>query len=122
MMDIEAIREFLLSFEFVTEETPFGPDTLVYKVAGKIFAIMPLNEEKLRMSLKNTPEKNLELRAEYDGIQGAFHMNKVHWNMLLFEFGLKISLVKQLISESYHIVYDSHTKKIKEQFPISKNV
>jgi predicted DNA-binding protein (MmcQ/YjbR family) len=120
-MDIERIREYVLSYEHVTEETPFGPQTLVYKVAGKIFAILPLDENPMRFSLKNTPEKNIELRAEYEGIQGAFHMNKTHWNMLLFEFGLKSALVKELISESYQLVYDSHTKKIKEQFPLSKN-
>jgi predicted DNA-binding protein (MmcQ/YjbR family) len=120
-MDIETIREYLLSFEHVTEETPFGPDALVYKVAGKMFALLPIEYEALRISLKNTPEKNIELRAEFDGIQGAYHMNKVHWNMLLFEYGFKTALVKELISESYQLVYDSHTKKIKEQFPLSKN-
>ncbi len=117
-MDIESLRDLLLGYEHVTEETPFGPDTLVYKIGGKIFAILPINNESMRFALKNTPEKNIELRAEFEGIQGAFHMNKKHWNMLMFEHGLKMSLVKELISESYLLVYSSLPKKIKEQYPI----
>jgi predicted DNA-binding protein (MmcQ/YjbR family) len=120
-MDIETLREYLLTFEHVSEETPFGPDTLVYKVAGKIFVIMPIESETLRIALKNTPEKNIDLRADFEGIVGAYHMNKTHWNTLTLDL-VKNCLVKELISESYQLVYDSHTKKIKEQFPLSKNV
>ena len=121
-MDVELLRELLLSFQHVSEETPFGPDTLVYKVCGKIFAILPLDSQPMRFALKNTPEKNLELRAEFEGIQGAFHMNKVHWNMLLFEFGLKTALVKTLISESYQLVYSALPKKTREQYPLTLHV
>lgn len=115
-MNIEILRDYCLSLPKITEETPFGPDTLVFKIMGKIFAIIPLDNEDCIISLKNTPDKNQELRAEYAFIQGAFHMNKTHWNMVLINNTVKSSLVKSLISESYDLVFNSLSKKLKEEF------
>lgn len=103
-MDIELIRAYCLAKKGVSEELPFGPDALVFKVMGKMFALMPLNAEDLRISLKNTPDNNLELRAQYPAIQGAFHMNKKHWNMVIMSLGIPSKLVFELIDESYNLV------------------
>ena len=114
-MDIESFREYCLSKKGVTEELPFGPDTLVFKVMGKMFALTGLNNERLKISLKNTPEKNEELRAEYDCIVGAYHMNKLHWNTVTVDGRVKDNILKEWISESYEIVVKSLTKKIQEE-------
>lgn len=111
-MNIEEIRDFCLNFKGVTEEMPFGPETVVFKVMGKMFMLMPLDVEDLRICIKNTPEKNYELRGEYTNIFGAFHMNKSHWNTLIIDFNTKNDLVKLLITESYDLVVKGLTKKL----------
>jgi predicted DNA-binding protein (MmcQ/YjbR family) len=114
-MDLEQFREYCISKKGVTEELPFGPETLVFKVMGKMFALTSLDIPEIRISLKNTPEKNIELRAEYPFIQGAYHMNKIHWNMIMIDFGVKTQLLKELIDESYNLVVKSLPKKIQEE-------
>jgi predicted DNA-binding protein (MmcQ/YjbR family) len=114
-MNLEEIRDYCLSFKGVTEELPFGPDTVVFKVMGKMFMLMPLDTEDVRICVKNTPEKNIELRGEYDNIEGAFHMNKTHWNNLIVNFFTKRELVKLLISESYELVVKGLTKKLQAE-------
>lgn len=112
-MDFEAIRDYCITKKGVTEELPFGPDTLVFKVMGKMFALLPLENSDLRISLKNTPDKNQELRAQHPGIQGAYHMSKVHWNMVLMNMGVPSKLLYELIDESYELVVSGLTKKLK---------
>ncbi|MFC3809642.1 MmcQ/YjbR family DNA-binding protein [Lacihabitans lacunae] len=112
-MNIEEIRIFCLSFKGVTEEMPFGPTTAVYKVMGKIFLFLPLDTETQSIAVKNTPEKNVELRADYDAITGAFHLNKLHWSSIRLESNIKSDLVRELITESYEIVKKGLTKKLK---------
>ncbi len=114
-MDVEKFREYCLSKKGVSEELPFGPDTLVFKVMGKMFALCPLDSPDYRISLKNTPEKNIDLRAENPAIQGAFHMNKSHWNMLIMEMGISSLLLVELTDDSYNLVVSGLTKKVKEE-------
>lgn len=114
-MDFESIRAYCLSKKGATEDMPFGPDTLVFKVMGKMFALMPLDNTDLRLSLKNTPEKNIELRAQHPGIQGAYHMSKKHWNMLLMSLGIPSRITFQLIDESYNLVVKGLSKKLREE-------
>ncbi|MGL4631325.1 MAG: MmcQ/YjbR family DNA-binding protein [Leadbetterella sp.] len=115
-MNIEEAREYILSMEFSEESMPFGPDALVYKVGGKMFALVSIPHGKeWHISLKNYPERNESLREEYDWIQGAYHMNKKHWSMIEMSLSPSNQLVKTLILESYTIVRDSLPKKIKEE-------
>ena len=94
----------------------FGPDTLVYKVMGKAFALTGLDNEVFRVNLKCDPEKAIELRDEYPGqIIPGWHMNKKHWNTVFFEDGLPEKLLQELIDHSYHLVIDGLTKKQKEE-------
>lgn len=112
-MDLESFREHCLSKKGVTEELPFGPETLVYKVMGKMFALTGFDFE--RISLKNFPERNQELRAEFDDVLPAFHMNKQHWNMILTNGRVKDALLREWINESYDIIENSLPKKAKEE-------
>lgn len=113
-MQAEEIQEYCTLKKGVTESFPFNQETLVFKVGGKIFLLMSLESQPLKFSLKNTPEKNIDLRAKYYQIEGAFHLNKTHWNSVFCE-GLKADLIKELIDESYGLVFKSLTKKMKDE-------
>ena len=112
-MNIESTRDYCISLKGVTEEQPFGPQAAVYKVMGKMFALLSLTEHR-RISLKNTPEKNIEIRAAHDYIVGAWHMNKKHWSMINLDEAHDQNLLIELIDDSYRLVVDKLTKKQKE--------
>ena len=113
-MQAEEIQDYCLQKKGVTESFPFNEETLVFKVGCKIFLLMSLESQPLKFSLKNTPEKNIELRVKYYQIEGAFHMNKTHWNSVICE-SLRADLIKKLIDESYDLVFKSLTKKIRDE-------
>jgi len=79
-MDLEKFREYCLTKAQVTEGTPFGEDILVFKVAGKIFALAALDEVPAKVNLKCDPDLALELRDRYEQVWPGYHMNKKHWN------------------------------------------
>lgn len=114
-MNIEEFREYCISKKGVTEELPFGPDTLVYKVMGKMFALTPLESESFKVSLKCDPAKAIELREEFDYIVGAYHMNKIHWNSINGELSPTKQL-KELTDHSYNLVISGFPKKLKTEF------
>ncbi|MBK9107878.1 MAG: MmcQ/YjbR family DNA-binding protein [Saprospiraceae bacterium] len=103
-MHIEDFRLYCLNKSFVTEEFPFGPETLVYKVKGKIFAITGLNEVSLKVNLKCDPEKAILLRENHMEVQPGYHMNKKHWNTIDFERNLSSKILKELLDHSYQLV------------------
>ena len=113
-MDANEILDFCQLKKGVEETFPFNPDTLVLKVAGKMFALIPLEKQPLTISLKADPEWSAELRAQYPQITGAYHMNKTHWNTVICE-GLKADLILKLIDHSYDLVVESLTKKKREE-------
>lgn len=118
-MDIEKVRAYCLNQKGVEETCPFGPDTLVYKVMGKIFALTGLDEEECSVNLKCDPERALELRDEYpDQIFPGYHMNKKHWNTVFFERGLPDPFLISLIDHSYALVVASLPQKVREQLPV----
>jgi predicted DNA-binding protein (MmcQ/YjbR family) len=106
--------ELCLSLPGVEETTPFGPDVLVYKVGGKLFALTDPNDHPLRMNLKCEPERAIELRDRYEAIQPGYHMNKRHWNTLTLDSSLPSALVRELIEHSYQLVVASLPKKQRE--------
>ena len=114
-MNIEEFREYCIAKKGVTEELPFGPDTLVYKVMGKMFAIIPLESETFKVSLKCNPAKAIELRDEFDYIVGAFHLNKTHWNAINSKLSPTKQL-KELTDHSYDLVISGFSKKLKIEF------
>ena len=110
-MNVEEFRNYCLTKKAVTEEFPFGPETLVFKVSGKMFALAGLEQVPFQINLKCDPERAIELRDEYDGlIEGAYHMNKKHWNSIFAE-SLPPELVKDLIDHSYELVVKGLSKK-----------
>lgn len=113
-MNIEEYRDYCLSKKGVEETTPFGPDTLVFKVVNKMFSATGMDEERFRINLKCDPEKAVELRARYEDIIPGWHMNKKHWNTVYCEEGLSDELILELIDHSYDLVVSKLTKKDKE--------
>ena len=114
-MNIEEFREYCIARKGITEEFPFGPEHLVFKVMGKMFALLPLDDIPPRANLKCDPGRAVELREEYDGaITAGYHMSKVHWNTLYLE-SLPPDLVRQLIDHSYNLVVNGLTKKLRTE-------
>jgi predicted DNA-binding protein (MmcQ/YjbR family) len=112
-MNVEEVREFALSMPHATEDFPFDAETLVLRIGGKIFAILPL-EKSGHINLKCDPERAITLREEYSAIEPGWHMSKTNWNTLLFD-ELPAALVKELIEHSYQLVFAGLTKKAKAE-------
>jgi predicted DNA-binding protein (MmcQ/YjbR family) len=87
------------------EETlPFGPDTLVFKVYGKVFLLLPLDGEDVQFNVKCDPDLALELRENYNCVQPGYHMNKKHWNTIVVDGSVKRSVLREWIDHSYNLV------------------
>jgi predicted DNA-binding protein (MmcQ/YjbR family) len=115
-MNVEDVREFALGLRATSEDFPFDVHTLVMRVGGKIFAILPL-EKSGRINLKCDPERAVALREEFDAITPGYHMNKKYWNTVEFE-RLPEALVKELIAHSHLLVSSSLPMKLKAEFGI----
>jgi predicted DNA-binding protein (MmcQ/YjbR family) len=113
-MYIDEFRDYCLSKKEVTEELPFDENTLVFKVAGKIFAITDIDKFK-SINLKCDPDKAEDLRARYNAVQPGYHMNKKHWNTIINNSDVNDTLLKQWIDESYELVIKGLPKKIKQE-------
>lgn len=117
-MNIEQLREYCLSKPHTTEDFPFDQNTLVFKVAGKMFALAPLDKwEKglASVNLKANPEYSIQLRAEYESIAPGFHMNKNHWNSIyIYKGELTPKFITELVDHSYNMVLKSMTKKLRD--------
>lgn len=113
-MYIDEFRDYCLAKPGVTEGTPFGPETLVLKVMGKMFAVTGLDKYEF-INLKCDPEKSEELRERWEGIRPGWHMNKTHWNSVFVDGSVPENMIRELIDHSYEIVAASLTKKLKEE-------
>ncbi|MFF7078541.1 MmcQ/YjbR family DNA-binding protein [Streptomyces lavendulae] len=97
------LRAFCLDFNAAVEEFPFTPETSVFKVMGKMFALSALDAEPLKVNLKCDPEEALRQRAEHVAIAPGWHMNKRHWNTVTVA-ELPDALVRELVEDSYDLV------------------
>lgn len=115
-MNIEDIREYCLAKQGVTEELPFGPDTLVFKVGGKVFLLVGLDQvESLCFNVKCDPDVAVELRLNYpDTVIPGYHMNKKHWNTVYCNRQLADERLRMFIDDSYALVYNALSKMVKE--------
>lgn len=102
-MSPQELRTFCLEFDASTEEFPFGPETSVFKVLGKMFALVVLDARPLKVSLKCDPDEALRLRKEHAAIVPGWHLNKRHWNTVTVS-GLPDRMVRELVEDSYDLV------------------
>lgn len=111
-MDIESIRNYCIGKKATTESFPFDESTLVFKVAGKMYALVNLENQPLRISLKCEPEKAIDLRERHFSILPGYHLNKKHWNTIELDGTLPPKLIEELIDHSYQLVISKLTKKV----------
>ena len=103
-MTAEELRDYCLSLLGTDEDFPFGPDTSVFKVAGKIFALSRLLEYPLRVSLKCDPPLAEELRKAHPAVIPGYHLNKRHWNTVVIDGTLPDTMLTDMIEDSYDLV------------------
>ena len=106
-MDVVEFREYCLCKPNTTEGTPFGESVLVFKVAGKMFALMSLDEVPATANLKCDPDLALELRDRYEQVRPGYHMNKKHWNTVEIDSGIPEAELCGMIDHSYDLVVQS---------------
>jgi len=113
----DEFREYLMGKLAAVEEQPFGPEVLVYKVKGKMFATLAIDADDGtgRANLKCDPERALELRCDYDAILPGYHMNKRHWNTLVLDGSLPARLVRELVDHSWELVVAGLPNKVKAE-------
>lgn len=112
-MNIETLRDYCLSKPGAGETLPFGPDTLVFKVNGKVFLLAGLDNDPLQFNVKCDPDRAAELREEYSCVLPGYHMNKKHWNTIVVDGSVATRVLKEWIDSSYELVANPPGKKRK---------
>jgi predicted DNA-binding protein (MmcQ/YjbR family) len=112
-MTLAAFREHCMRKPGFGEDMPFGPDVLVFRVAGKIFALMDVDTFE-SVNLKCDPERAIELRERHPGIVPGYHMNKAHWNTVTTDGSVPDRLMLELADHSYELVRASLPRKVRD--------
>ena len=113
-MNIEELRNHCLAVKNVEECTPFGEDTMVYKIMDKMFAYIPLNpkDSEYFAVMKCAPEKTVELREKYDGVTKRYYAgNNLKWNSVYIQKDVPDKLIVELIEHSVEEVIKTLPKK-----------
>jgi predicted DNA-binding protein (MmcQ/YjbR family) len=103
-MTPDQLKAFCLDLNGAEETFPFNPETSVFKVGGKVFAISALDSEPLQVSLKCDPDLAVRLRAEHPAITPGWHLNKRHWNTVVLDGTVPQRLVDEMIEDSYDLI------------------
>lgn len=110
-MHLDGFRAYCLQKPEATESLPFGPDALVFKVAGKMFALADLAALPPRVALKCDPERAVELRERYAAVTAAYHFNKRHWNNVAFDGEVPDEELRTMVDHAYALVVAGLSKK-----------
>jgi predicted DNA-binding protein (MmcQ/YjbR family) len=114
-MELNILRKYPSSKKSTTEELPFGPDALVFKVAGKMYALIAWEENPIYISMKCDPDRAVALRETYSAIKSAYHFNKTHWNMVYVDGTLTTDQIKELIDHSNDLVVQKLNKSDRDR-------
>lgn len=115
-MNIEELRDYCLTLKGVTEHFPFDEYSLVFKVQGKMFGLIPLENPEAQIALKCNPERAIQLREDYpEAITNAWHFNSKHWNTVRIHPSVTRSLLLELVDHSYDLVVKGLTRKQREE-------
>jgi predicted DNA-binding protein (MmcQ/YjbR family) len=98
------LRDYCVSFAGTAETFPFGPNTSVFKVSGKMFALSKLASTPLSVSLKCEPSLAEALREAHAAVLPGYHLNKRHWNTVIVDGSLSEQMIKDMIEDSYDLV------------------
>ena len=113
-MKIGDLKKYCAQKPGSQETYPFGPDTLVFKVGGRMYALAGIDDHPVRLNLKCDPDQAQVLRAMQESIIPGYHMNKEHWNTVILDGSLPAELIYQLIDDSYNLVFQKLPLKIRE--------
>jgi len=113
-MELESLRTYLLKKKGTTEELPFGPKALVFKVMGKMFALVAWEESPLRITLKCDPDHALALRDVYAAVQPGYHMHRDHWNTVTLDGSIPHDEMLEMIDHSYALVVKGLKKSVRQ--------
>ena len=113
-MNLEELRDYCLQKPGTTEGLPFGEDTLVFKVGGKMFLLTGIQDGN-SFNAKCDPELAIELRERYTEVQPGYHMNKKMWNTIYMNGALPKKLLIGMIDHSYDLVFKGLPKKIQDE-------
>ena len=115
-MTARALRKLCLSFPGAYEDFPFGPETSVFRVEKKLFALSALAAEPLRVNLKCEPELAESLRRSYPGlVLPGWHMNKRHWNTVMCEGELPDAVIRDMVEDSYDLIVAAMPRAVRER-------
>ncbi|MBU0631416.1 MmcQ/YjbR family DNA-binding protein [bacterium] len=113
-MELKKLEKILLSKAGALKEFPFGDDAMVFKVMGKMFALIAWQENPMRITLKSLPEDAIGYRELYECVKEGYYMNKKHWNTITLDGSMNDDVLFSMIDESYDLVVSKLTKKEKE--------
>ncbi len=114
-MNLQELTGYLLAKSGATEETPFGPEALVYKVMGKMFALVAWENDPLTVTLKCEPGQALFLRDMYAAVRPGYHMNNRHWITVTLDDTIPPPELLGMIDDSYDLVVSSLTRPQREE-------
>ena len=114
-MNLEAVYTYLAQKNGAVEEFPFGPQALVFKVMGKMFALIGVDDIPPSVSLKSDPEQALLWREQYEAVQPGYHMNKKHWNTVTLDGSIPPDEIVAMIDMSYALVVKGLKKADREK-------
>ena len=114
-MELEKLRAYLLNKKCAIEDFPFGPEVMVFKVMGKMFALVALEESPQRINLKCDPDLAMHFRAMYEAVKPGYHMNKKHWNTITLNGSIHDKEIFMMIDDSYNLVVKGLNKADREK-------
>lgn len=115
MQELVEVKAYLASKPGAVEEYPFGPSALVYKVGGKMFALVSEDERPLRINLKCEPALAVAQREMYAAVLPGYHMNKRHWNTVVLDGSIPADEIRAMLDDSYALVVKGLGKAVRER-------
>lgn len=114
-MTRDDLRNYCLSLTAASEDFPFGPEVAIFRVMGKIFALLPVEQKLQTISLKCDPVEVPLLREKYEAVQPGYHLNKDHWNTITVNSDLPDEQVFEMIEDSYLLIRQKLPKKAQKE-------
>ena len=121
MMNLEDLRSYCLQKKGALVDFPFDDVTMVIKVGGKMFILMAIDSDPLWINLKCDPFIAEGLRERYNAVTPGYHMNKKHWNTISIDKTIPDVIIKEMIDDSYELVFSKLSKNNKELIMQSKS-
>ena len=117
-MNRNELRDYCLSMTGAVEDFPFGTEVAVFKVKGKMFALIPVVADPMTISLKSDPIEAVMLREMYKAVQPGYHLNKKHWNTVTLDGEIPDERLCEMIEDSYTLVRKSLTRKDQQSLQV----